>query len=111
MLVSNGSIRPDNKRLRHAVYAPFDCAPAIVHANGVIWIAEIAQKSARVFRPVLVVQTHDANALIVRKLHQEWMLLPARHAPRTPNIYNADLAEKIFRVDPWHPGTLQCRQL
>src|SRR5690606_34886554 len=87
MLVEDGAVRTDQEGFRHAVDAPVDhCAATLIHADGVIGIAELAQETERVLRLVLVVDARDPDAIILRQLHEQRMLLTARHAPRTPYV-------------------------
>ena len=99
MLVDDLSPAIDDKRLGHAVDAPFDCRPAVaVHADREIWVAVAAKEAPRGRRLVLVVDAEDAHAGPLFQGHQNGVLLHARHAPRGPEVHDRDLAPGQIRA-------------
>ena len=71
-LVGDAAVAADDERLRHAVDAPLDRgAAALVRARSDERIAVAAEKTPGVLGFVLVVDADDAQAVVLRQLHQQ----------------------------------------
>src|SRR5262249_34666367 len=102
-LEGNPAIAANDKRLRHAVDAPFDRrAAAAVAPDGGKRVAETTEKAPRAFRLVLLIDGDDANAMIAGKSYQQRSLVTAWDAPRCPHVDQRDRACEIRRAEAGH---------
>src|SRR6185437_10897326 len=92
-LVGDVTVAADDEGLRHAVDAPVDAgAAARILSGRRIRIAVAAEEAARVAGLVLVVDTDELDALVLRQRLEERHLVVARHAPRRPHVHERHLA-------------------
>src|SRR5258708_7989541 len=100
-LVGDGAVAADDKSFRHAVDAPFDRGAAVaVDADDAERIAVAAEKAPGVVRRVLVVDADELQPLVLTKRDKERGLVMARHAPRRPDVDDADLALEDGGIEP-----------
>src|SRR6185295_19422948 len=98
-LVDDGAVASDDERLRHAIDAPLDRGAAIaVNADDAERIAVAAEEAPRIVGRVLVIDADDLQALVLAELGQQRGLVMTRHAPRRPDIDDADLAFEGCRI-------------
>ena len=61
-----------------------------------------AEKALGVVGRVLIVDADQLHPVVFGKLGQKRRLVMARHAPRRPNVDDADLAFEVCRIKSWH---------
>ena len=87
MLEGDTAVSIHNIGLRHAIDAPFDGGAALAVApDAVERIAELGQKAPRRGRIVLVVDAIETDTGNAAQFDEKRHLVPARHAPRRPDI-------------------------
>src|SRR5664279_2884584 len=91
-LVDDGAFAADDEGLGHAIDAPFDRGAAVaVDADHAVRIAVAAEKLSRLVGGVLVVDADQLQPLVLAQGGQERGFVMAGHAPRRPDIDDADV--------------------
>ncbi len=119
-LVGDAAVASDHERFRHAIDAPLDRGAAVaVDADDVERVAVAAKKATGVIGRIFLVDADHLHALRMQLLaerEQQRRLVMARHAPRRPDIDDADMPFEGGRVEARHrragaDQAVQCRQL
>src|ERR1043165_2002830 len=97
-LVENRAVAADHKGWGHAVNAPFDRGAAVaIDADDTERVAVAAEEAAGVVGRILVVDADDLQPLVLAEGGEQRRLVMTGHAPRRPDIDDADLAPERGR--------------
>src|SRR5712672_3055096 len=100
-LVDDSALAPDHKGLGYAVDAPFDRGAAVaVDADDAERIAVAAEETPRVVGRILVIDADHLQPLVLAEFRQQRRFVVTWHAPRRPDVDDADLAFEQGGIEP-----------
>src|SRR5437868_5398804 len=79
-LVDDRSLAPNDKRLGHAIDAPFDRGTAVaVDTDNAEWVAVTSEEASRIVGRVLVVDADQLQAFVLGQFSQQRRFVMARY--------------------------------